>query len=134
MRQNTRNPSSVGGPRGVLSTSVRPAGLAAYAASCALCFALANLLHEVKRVVHDDALDDLLRVVREEGAWADARRAVGRSVARALGLGTARKLGQVYIFPKREGDFFYRFPPNFFASMIAINYAWNMSPGAQICA
>ena len=49
----------------------------------------ANLLDDVERIVHDDALNDPLCVVREVGARADARGAADCAIARALGPGAA---------------------------------------------
>ena len=53
-----------------------------------------DLLDDVERVVHDDVLDNPLRVVREERARADAGGTVCGAIAGALGLGPPSQLVQ----------------------------------------
>ena len=54
----------------------------------------ADLLNDIERVVHDDVLDNPLRVVREERARADAGGTVCGAIAGALGLGPPSQLVQ----------------------------------------
>ena len=54
----------------------------------------ADLLNDIERVVHDDVLDNPLRVVREERARADAGGTVCGAIAGALDLGPPSQLVQ----------------------------------------